>query len=125
MATISSESKVAYMYDEATDAWYAIGANVNTAGNYVWTGTNAFNNSVVFSDVLNAKAGVNNFQNPTARDAAIPSPANGIVCFVRQEDSGTVINQVQYYYNGVWRYVNDSADLSTKIDNYSNNSLIN
>lgn len=118
MATISSETKTAYMYDQETDSWYAIGANVNTANNYVWNGTNSFSNFVSFADVATAKAGINNFQNPTARDNAITSPINGVVCFVRQDDTGSTINQVQYYHNGAWRYVNDAATLANKINNY-------
>jgi hypothetical protein len=114
MTTINTTGKVAYMYDEETDTWYAISGAINTAAPYTWTSTQSFNNTILANDVLNAKAGVNNFQNPTARDTAIPSPINGIVCFVRQENSGAVINQLQYYYNGVWRDHQDSTTLSSK-----------
>jgi len=114
MTSVNTTGKVAYMYDEETDTWYAISGAINTAAPYEWTSTQTFNNTVLANDVLQAKAGVNNFQNPTARDTAIPSPINGIVCFVRQEDGGAVINQLQYYYNGVWRDNQDSTSLSTK-----------
>lgn len=110
---------VAYIYDEATDKWYSISGAVNTAAAYTWTATQTFANTVLLNDVVNAKAGVNNFLNPAARDTAIPSPSNGIVCFVRQDASGNVINQIQYYYNGSWRSVNDSTTLSAKTDNYT------
>lgn len=110
---------VAYIYDEATDKWYSISGAVNTAAAYTWTATQTFVNTVLLNDVVNAKAGVNNFLNPAARDTAIPSPSNGIVCFVRQDASGNVINQIQYYYNGSWRSVNDSTTLSAKTDNYT------
>jgi hypothetical protein len=119
MTTINTTGKVAYMYDEETDTWYAISGAINTAAPYTWTSTQSFNNTILANDVLNAKAGVNNFQNPTARDTAIPSPINGIVCFVRQEDSGTVINQLQYYYNGVWRDHQDSTTLNSKTSSYT------
>jgi hypothetical protein len=120
MATISSNGKVAYIYDTETDTWYPVAGTTNTAANYQWTGTHTFgSNPVTFDQVVRAKAGVNNFQNPTARDAVITSPSDGIVCFVRQTDAGTQINQVQYYYNGLWRSVTDSADLSAKVADYT------
>jgi len=119
MTTIDTTGKVAYMYDEETDTWYAISGAINTAAPYTWTSTQSFNNTILVNDVLNAKAGVNNFQNPTARDTAIPSPINGIVCFVRQENSGAVINQLQYYYNGVWRDHQDSTALTEKTSSYT------
>ena len=119
MTTKNTTGKVAYMYDEETDTWYAISGAINTAAPYTWTSTQSFNNTILANDVLNAKAGVNNFQNPTARNTAIPSPINGIVCFVRQEDSGAIINQLQYYYNGVWRDHQDSTTLSAKTASYT------
>lgn len=101
MATISSDAKVGYIYQNGT--WYPIaGGNVNTAATFNWTGAHSFASAVSFSQVLQAKAGVNNFQDPTARDAAITSPTNGIVVFVRQNNNGDVINQIQYYSGGAW-----------------------
>jgi hypothetical protein len=120
MATISSNGKVAYIYDTQTDTWYPVAGTTNTSANYQWTGTHSFgSNPVTFDQVVRAKAGVNNFQNPTARDAVITSPSDGIVCFVRQTDAGVQINQVQYYYNGLWRSVTDSADISAKVADYT------
>lgn len=119
MATINSDGKVAYIYSQSDDTWYAIGGAVNTNAEYTWTADQTFQSVVNFDMVANAKAGVNNFQNPTARDAALTSPTNGIVCFVRQEDDGTVINQVQYYYNGEWRYVYDAFSFLTKTADYT------
>jgi hypothetical protein len=119
MTTIDTTGKVAYMYDQETDTWYAISGAINTAAPYTWTSTQQFNNTILANDVLQAKAGVNNFQNPTARNTAIPSPINGIVCFVRQEDSGEIINQIQYYYNGVWRSYQDSTALNEKTSSYT------
>ena len=99
MATISSNPKPTYIYDQETNTWYPVAGQVNNSLNYPWTGTHNFASTVTFADVVNAKAGINNFLNPAARDAAIASPINGIVCFVRQDSSGNVINQIQYYYN--------------------------
>lgn len=119
MTSIDTTGKVGYMYDEETDTWYALSGAVNTNAAYTWTATQTFGTTANFQSVLNAKAGVNNFQNPTARDAVITSPINGIVCFVRQEDSGAVINQIQYYYNGTWRNYQDSTDISEKTASYT------
>jgi hypothetical protein len=104
MTTFSNSSKIGYMYDQATDTWNAFSGKVNTAVPYTWQSSNTFESSVDFEDVVRAQAGVNNFQNPAARDLAIPNPVNGIVCFLRQDAQGTVVNALQYYYNGVWVY---------------------
>jgi len=119
MATINSDGKVAYIYNESNDTWYALGGAVNTNAEYAWTADQTFSSVVNFDMVANAKAGVNNFQNPTARDAALTSPTNGVVCFVRQTDGGSVINQIQYYHNGEWRWSGDSADITLKTANYT------
>jgi len=119
MATISTSGKLAYMYDENTDTWYAVGGATNTAAAYNWLNTNTFSSTVIFEDVVRSEAGINNFQNATARDTALPTPINGLVCFVRQTDAGAQINQIQYYYNGSWRYVNDGSELLTKIADYT------
>jgi hypothetical protein len=119
MATINSDGKVAYIYNQSNDTWYALGGAVNTNAEYTWTADQTFGAVVNFDMVANAKAGINNFQNPTARDAVITSPSNGVVCFVRQTDGGSVINQIQYYHNGEWRWSGDSADISLKTANYT------
>jgi len=119
MATINSDGKVAYIYNQSNDTWYALGAAVNTNAEYTWTADQDFNAVVTFDTVVKAKAGINNYQNPTARDSAITAPTNGIVCFVRQENSGTVINQLQYYHNGEWRFINDSVDFLAKTSDYT------
>ena len=119
MSTISSNGKLGYIYDQATDTWHPVAGLVNTSSNYEWSGTQNFSNSVTFEQVLNAKAGVNNFLNPAARDAAIPSPTNGIVAFVRQTDAGVQINELQYYYNGAWRFVNDATRLLAQTASYT------
>jgi len=114
MTTFSSSSKVAYIYDSATDTWYPTAGLASTSANYSWTGTHDFSLGVSFDSVVSAKAGVNNFQNPAARDAAITSPTNGIVAFIRQDANANVINQIQYYHNGAWvDYKNISIDEKT------------
>jgi hypothetical protein len=119
MSTISSTPKVAYIYDSQTDTWHPTAGAANTSENYSWSGEHTFNDSVTLNDVVVAKAGINNFQNPTARDAAIPSPANGTVCFVRQDNSGNSIRQIQYYSSTSSRWVNYyDAQLENKTANY-------
>jgi hypothetical protein len=114
MANISSSSKVAYIYDSGTDTWYPTAGLASTSADYDWTGDHSFASSTTFESVLSAKAGVNNFQNPAARDAALTSPANGTVVFIRQDASGSVINQIQYYANGTWvNYKNIKIDEKT------------
>jgi hypothetical protein len=119
MATINSDGKVAYIYNSSNQTWYALGGAVNTNAQYTWTADQRFGSVVTFDTVANAKAGVNNFQNPAARDSVIASPSNGVVCFVRQNNNGDVINQIQYYHNGEWRYYGDATDLVTTVSNYT------
>jgi hypothetical protein len=114
MSTISGVGKVAYVYDQPTDTWHPVAGYANTTENYSWSGPHTFTNTVSFNSVLNAKAGVNNFFNESARNAAIPSPTEGTVVFVRQTDTGSLINQIQYYSSGNWRVYGDNANLSEK-----------
>ncbi len=113
---IDNTGKIAYIYQDGT--WYAISGAVNTAGAYTWTGTQNFANTVTFESVVKAEGGINNFQNYTARDTAIPVPTNGVVVFVRQDNAGNVINQLQYYKNGSWVSINDVV-IDAKTSNYS------
>lgn len=119
MSTIESSGKVAYVYETSTSTWHPVAGTTSTGANYAWTGTHSFASSVSFADVVNAKGGVNNFLNPAARDAALPSPNVGAVAFVRQDSSGNVINDIQYYYQGAWREYNDSVHFISKTDNYT------
>lgn len=119
MTTISSVAKVGFIYNESTSTWHPIAGSANTTLNYSWTGNHYFGNDVTFSDVVNAKAGINNFQNPTARDAAILAPANGTVVFVRQDNSGNTINQIQYYSTSSSSWINYyDAQLTSKTANH-------
>lgn len=106
------------MYDQASDTWYPIGGNANANSNYEWTGEHAFQNSVSFSQVLEARAGINNFLNPTERDTLIPVPVNGVVAFVRQNNAGDVINELQHYYDSQWRKIGDATYVDQKTASY-------
>jgi hypothetical protein len=117
MSTISSIPKISYIYNQPDDTWYPIAGIANTAGNYIWEGNHTFDNPVVFLDSLVSKAGLNNFLNPTARDAAITAPIpNGTICFVRQTNAGATINELQYYNNGWINLLSGKAATATLAD---------
>jgi hypothetical protein len=115
MSTVSSSSKVAYMYDQASDTWYAVAGTANTNVAYTWNAAHTFGSIVTVNDVIRAKAGVNRFTNPTARNTVITSPVKGTVCFVEQTDGGTDINQLQIYNGTAWVGMLDTANLSPQI----------
>ena len=119
MSTISGVGKVAYVYESSTDTWHPVAGATNTAANFNWSGTHNFSATTTFASVLNARAGINNFLDPAARDAAIPSPTNGIVVFIRQTNGGAVLNQIQHYFNGVWRVYGENASLTTKTSSHT------
>jgi hypothetical protein len=118
MATINSAPKTAYVYDEATSSWYSIGGSTNTVANYTWSGTQNWQNVVTFEDAVKNKAGVNNFADPAARDAALPVPVRGLVCFVKQDASAVAINQLQFYDGTSWKYIHGYTTLLSKIASY-------
>lgn len=126
MASKSNISKVAYVYDEATDTWYPIAGAASSSADYSWTGVHNFeaSSAVSFDTVLKAKAGVNNFENPAARDAAIASPVAGIVAFVRQNSAGADINDVQFYDGSRWRSAQDHILLSAILNPTDNNYIV-
>jgi hypothetical protein len=105
MSTVSSSSKVAYMYDQTSDTWYAVAGTANTNVAYNWQAAHTFGSVVTVNDVIRAKAGVNRFQNPTARDTVITG--------------GTDINQLQIYNGTSWVGMLDTATLSTKTADYN------
>lgn len=113
MANIDNAGRVAYMYNADDDTWYAISGVVNTNAEYTWTASQTFGNAVNFEAALNAQGGVNNFIDETIRDLVITEPSNGIVCFVRS------LNQLQYYWNGLWRWFDDSVTFSQITSNYT------
>jgi len=91
-----------YMYDEVGDTWYAFGAKIDTASAYEWTNTQTYLNDVTFDDTVIARDGWNNFLNPAARDAALTSPLQGTIVFVRQDAGGSPLNQIQFYNGSAW-----------------------
>lgn len=119
MALVSSNGKVAYIYDQSTDTWYPMAGSANTSQAYAWSGIHQFQNSVTLDSSVVSKVGINNFANAAARDAAITSPVNGIMSFIRNDSSGNAVNQLQYYYNGGWRVYGDNANLSDKTGGFT------
>ena len=119
MSAISNIGKVAYLYDQPTDTWYPMAGYTNTTEPFSWSGSHTFTNTVNFNTVLNAKGGVNNFERPSDRNTAIPSPAEGTVVFVRLAADGSVINQIQYWSNGAWRVYGENAQLLSKNINFT------
>jgi hypothetical protein len=120
MSEISSVGKVAYIYKSNAPAaggtWHPIAGYANTTAPYSWSGTHNFSNTVTFDSVLNAKFGINNFQNPSDRDTAIPVTAqtpDGIVVFIRS------LNQIQYLHNKQWRVYGENAQLSSKTSSFT------
>jgi uncharacterized membrane protein len=113
MSTISSVGKVAYIYNESSDTWHPVAGYANVTAPYTWSGAHSFNNTVNFNSVLTAKAGVNNFFDEVERNANLPSPENGAVCFVRS------LNQIQYYSGSSWRVYGDNANLIEKTTNHT------
>ena len=115
----NTSGKVAYMYDEETDTWYAITGAVNTNAAYTWTATQTFGNTSIFNgavnlnDVVTSKAGVNNFQNIAARDAAIPSPVKGLTCYIQSTD------EIQFHDGTRWRIYSDNTITSSKTTSFT------
>lgn len=106
---VSSESKVAYIFDGTN--WRPISGVASPSADYTWTGDHKFNSdsTVTLETVLKDKAGINNFANPSARTSAIPSPVTGLVSFIAQDSDGVTINDIQFYDGTRWRSSNDSA----------------
>ena len=104
--TFDYSGKPTYMFQAgatSTDGvWYAVGAKIDTAAGYEWAGTQTFLNTVTTDATVNMLDGFNNFLNPAARDAAIPSPAHGTIAFVRQDAGGSPLNQIQFYNGSAW-----------------------
>ncbi|NBO78899.1 MAG: hypothetical protein EBV27_04575, partial [Actinobacteria bacterium] len=119
MSTVSSTSRVAYMYDAASDTWYAVAGVANTNVPYTWNYAHTFGSVVTVNDAFRAKAGVNRFQNPAARDATITSPQEGTVCYIEQTNGGIDVKELQVYVNGSWRGLLNTALFSEKLANHT------
>jgi hypothetical protein len=104
--TFDNSGKPTYMFQAgatSTDGvWYAVGAKIDTAAGYEWAGAQTFLNTVTTDATVNMLDGFNNFLNPAARDAAIPTPAHGTIAFVRQDAGGSPLNQIQFYNGAAW-----------------------
>ena len=100
--TFDEDGKPGYIYNVADDKWYAISGKTDTSGTFEWAGLQSYLSAVTMLESLVAKKGINNYLNPTARDASITSPTAGTICLIRQDGSGNVINQLQVYSGSSW-----------------------
>ena len=100
-----SDGKAAYVYNVADDTWYQVSGKTDISGTFEWTGLHTHLSNFTTAEASVAKKGTNNFLNPAARDAAIPSPTAGTICLIRQNSGGTTINEVQVYISGSWTTV--------------------
>jgi hypothetical protein len=104
--TFDYSGKPTYMFQAgatSTDGvWYAVGAKIDTAAGYEWAGAQTFLNTVTTDATVILRDGFNNFLNPAARDAALTSPAQGTLAFIRQDSGGSPLNQIQFYNGSAW-----------------------
>jgi hypothetical protein len=104
--TFDYSGKPTYMFQAgatSTDGvWYAVGAKIDTAAGYEWAGAQTFLNTVTTDATVILRDGFNNFLNPAARDAALTSPVQGTLAFVRQDAGGSPLNQIQFYNGTAW-----------------------
>jgi hypothetical protein len=102
MSTFNTDGKPGYIYNVADDTWYELSGKTDTSGTFEWAGLQSYLSAVTMLEALVAKKGINNYLNPTARDASITSPTAGLICVIRQDGSGNVINQLQVYSGSTW-----------------------
>jgi hypothetical protein len=107
MSTINSTGRPAFLYDQASDTWYQISGKADTTSSYIWNNTHTFTASATFNQALTAKGGINNFENPVARSAAISSPSIGLISFIRYDSTGNEVKDLQYYTGSKWTSVVD------------------
>jgi hypothetical protein len=100
-----SDGKAAYVYNAQDDTWYQVSGKTDISGTFEWTGLHTHLSNFTTAEASVAKKGTNNFLNPSARDAAIPSPVAGTVCIIRQNAGGDTINEIQVYIGGSWTTV--------------------
>jgi hypothetical protein len=100
-----SDGKAAYVYNVADDTWYQVSGKTDISGTFEWTGLHTHLSNFTTAEASVAKKGTNNFLNPAARDAAIPSPTAGTICLIRQNSGGTTINEIQIYIGSSWTTV--------------------
>jgi len=100
--SFNTDGKPGYIYNVADDTWYELSGKTDTSGTFEWAGLQSYLSAVTMLESLVAKKGINNYLNPTARDASITSPTAGTICIIRQDGSGNVINQLQIYSGSSW-----------------------
>jgi hypothetical protein len=100
--TFDSDGKAAYVYNAADDTWYQVSGKTDISGTFEWAGLHTHLSNVTMLEALVAKKGINNYLNPAARNASITSPVAGSICLIRQDESGNVINQLQFYNGSSW-----------------------
>ena len=99
------DGKPGYIYNAADDTWYELSGKTDTSGTFEWAGPHTHLSSVTILDHLIGKKGINNYLNPSARDASITSPVSGTICLIRQDGSGNTVNEIQVYINSQWTTV--------------------
>ncbi len=96
------DGKPGYIYNAADDTWYELSGKTDTSGTFEWAGPHTHLSTVTVIDHLVGKKGINNYLNPSARDASITSPVAGSICLIRQDGSGNTIHQLQFYNGSSW-----------------------
>ena len=103
--SFNTDGKPGFIYNAADDVWYELSGKTDTTGTFEWAGPHTHLSNFTTSDTSVAQKGTNNFLNPAARDAAIPSPTAGTICLIRQNSGGGTINEIQIYIGGSWTTV--------------------
>jgi hypothetical protein len=96
------DGKPGYIYNAADDTWYELSGKTDTSGTFEWAGLQTYLSAVTMLESLVAKKGINNYLNPSARDASITSPTAGSICLIRQDGGGNTIHQLQFYNGSSW-----------------------
>ncbi len=100
--SFNTDGKPGFIYNAADDVWYELSGKTDTSGTFEWAGLQTYLSAVTMLESLVAKKGINNYLNPTARDASITSPTAGSICIIRQDGSGNTIHQLQLYNGSSW-----------------------
>jgi hypothetical protein len=100
--SFNTDGKPGFIYNAADDVWYELSGKTDTSGTFEWAGLQTYLSNVTMLEALIAKKGINNYLNPSARDASITSPVAGSICVIRQDSSGNVINTLQIYDGSNW-----------------------
>lgn len=101
--SFNTDGKPGFIYNAADDTWYELSGKTDTSGTFEWAGLQTYLSAVTMLESLVAKKGINNYLNPSARDASITSPVAGTICLIRQNSGGTTVNEIQYYDGSQWR----------------------